>query len=281
MLKKQTNLIIPICVVWRNLQRMSIMNIKRHIKKLLIAPVIILSLNISSSFAGLINADILWIIDVSSSMGGDISQIRTRIGQFETEMNNNGINASYGLIEFGGNVSGTDDWNIVTDMTNTFTTFTSGLNSIAANHGNPESGTSAGLYGLNNITWTLGSVKNIILVTDEDDDSDGYNLTTGACSTRTNCNAFHNELTAQNALFNVIRSPNAGNTSLTYDYLAGEHGGTAFDILSFRSDPTNFFNNFIDTKVQEVIDHGTSVPEPSSLVLFSLALILFRFKLTN
>ena len=53
-----------------------------------------------------IPADIIWVIDVSASMGGDLNQVRTRIGQFNTAMVNNGINASYGLMEFGGNVIG-------------------------------------------------------------------------------------------------------------------------------------------------------------------------------
>ena len=221
--------------------------------------------------ASAVQVDILWLIDVSASMGGDISQIRTRIGQFETEMNNNGIDASYGLIEFGGNVSGTDDWSIVTDMTHTFSTFTTGLNSIAANHGNPESGSSAGLYGLNNITWTNGSLKNLILVTDEDDDSDGFNVTTGTLDSRTNGHAFDEALTAQDALFNVIRNPGAGNTSLVYDELAARHGGTAFDILSFRSDPTSFFDVFVDTKVAEIIEHD--VPSGgNALTMFAFGL---------
>lgn len=223
-----------------------------------------------SAYAAFIPADILWVIDVSASMGDDINQIRTRIGQFNTEMTNNGINASYGLIEFGGNVSGTDDWTIVTDMTSNFATFTTGLNSISANHGNPESGSSAGLFGLNNITWTDGSVKNIIMVTDEDDDSDGFNVTTGTCISRTNCNAFHNELTSMDALFNVIRNPGAGNTALTYDFLASEHGGTAFSILSFRSDPTAFFDSFIATKVEEI--KGRDVPEPGALLLIGMGM---------
>lgn len=233
---------------------------------------VVLLLSSSSAYAVFIPADILWVIDVSASMGGDINQVRTRIGQFNTEMTNNGIDASYGLIEFGGNVSGSDDWRIVTDMTSNFSTFTTGLNSIAANHGNPESGSSAGLFGLNNITWTDGSVKNIIMVTDEDDDSDGFNNTTGHCLVRFNCTAFHNELTAQDALFNVIRNPGAGNTALTYDYLASQHGGTAFDILAFRSDPAVFFDNFINTKVTEIKDQ-VEVPEPSTIALLALGLL--------
>jgi len=227
------------------------------------------------STAQAIPADILWVIDVSSSMGGDINEIRTRIGDFNLAMINAGIEPSYGLVEFGGNVSGTDDWALVTDITADLATFTTGLNSISANHGNPESGSSAGLFALGNATWTAGSVKNIILVTDEDDDSDGFNVTTGACGTRANCNAFDIALGAENALFNVIRNPGAGNTTLTYDFLAGQHGGTAFDILAFRNDPNAFFDNFVDTKVQEIIDNpGNPIPEPASMILFSAGLLL-------
>jgi hypothetical protein len=248
--------------------------VSKSMKTTLIAATLLVS---SNAYAATIPADILWLIDVSVSMGNDITQIRTRIGQFETAMNANSIDASYGLIEFGGNVSGSDDWAIVTDMTSNFATFTAGLNSISANHGNPESGSSAGFFGLNNITWTNGSVKNLILVTDEDDDSDGQasnaaNTCTGG--SRPECNAFHNELTAENALFNVIRSPGAGNTTNTYDFLASQHGGTAFSIALFRADPTAFFDNFIDTKVEEIKNTGV-VPIPAGIWLFGTALIGF------
>ncbi len=214
------------------------------------------------------------MIDVSSSMGGDLNQVRTRIGQFNTEMINNGIDASYGLIEFGGNLDRSNDWRIVTNMTSTFSTFTTGLNSIAANHGNPESGSSAGLFGMNNITWTGGdSVKNIIMVTDEDDDSDGFNDTSKTTAQRVNLQAFHAELTDHNALFNVIRNEGAGNTAITYDYLADQHGGTAFDILAFRSNPEPFFDNFIDTKVQEIKDHTDPIPEPATVALLGIGIV--------
>ncbi len=232
------------------------MNTLANLKKV-IAAVAVCSLFLTSSTANAaIDADILWLIDVSGSMGPDIDSVRTRIGQFETAMNDNGINASYGLIEFGGNVSGTDDWAIVTDMTNNFVTFQAGLNSITANHGNPEAGSSATLFGLNNITWTSGSVKNLILVTDEDDDS-----------TLADFNAANTGLTDERALFNFIGVPGVGNTNDRYGVLASGHGGTAFSITSFRNDPDPFFEHFIDTKVEEI---QSQVPEPSTLVIWSL-----------
>jgi hypothetical protein len=227
----------------------------------------------SPAQATFIPADILWLIDVSASMGPDIDQVRTRIGQFNTAMTNAGIDASYGLIEFGGNVDGFDDWRIVTDMTDDFGTFTTGLNSISADHGNPESGSSAGLFGLENISWNDGAVKNLIMVTDEDDDSDGFNDTTTPFADRAIAQAFDSKLSEFNALFNVIRNPGAGNTAITYDYLASQHGGTAFNILEFRSNPSDFFDNFIDTKVTEIQDNFNPVPEPTTMLLFGVGLM--------
>ena len=90
------------------------MNVVQKLRKsLAVAGIAGLVMAGSFSNAAAIPADILWVIDVSASMGGDISQIRTRIGQFDTALTNAGIDANYGLIEFGGNVSGTDDWSIV------------------------------------------------------------------------------------------------------------------------------------------------------------------------
>ena len=252
---------------------MNISRLGRSVKRALIATTLLAS---SNAYAVIVPADILWLIDVSASMGNDINQIRTRIGEFETAMNDNGIDANYGLVEFGGNVDGAgNDWQTVTDMTSNFATFTAGLNSIGATHGNPEDGTSAGLFGLNNISWNSGHVQNLILVTDEDDDSDGNISFTATCQggSRANCKAFDDELTAQNALFNVIRQPLAGNTTNTYDYLAAEHGGTAFSIALFRSNPDDFFTNFINTKVKEIKDSVPAIPVPAAFWLFGTALV--------
>jgi len=225
-------------------------------------------------------ADILWVVDTSGSMGGDITEVKNRIGDFNTAMVNNGIDAHYGLVEFGGNsgngsTSGSPTlFQDITDFA-TFDTAGNPFDKLSASGGGDEPGSEAGLLGLNNANFRSGSVINIILVTDEDDDSDTFSSSTGSCTTLTICNNFHNALTANDALFNVIRNPGFGNTANTYDFLASNHGGTAFDILAFRNDPQPFFDNFINTKVQEIKD--AAAPEPTTLALLGLSLVALRF----
>jgi hypothetical protein len=233
---------------------------------IILAIVGMLAFTNSPASAAFIPADILWVVDTSGSMGGDIAEVKARIQDFNTAMINAGIDANYGLVEFGGqsgNGYNSGTATLYQDITDYATFIADGgaFSKTSASGGGTEEGSYATLVGLNSATFRSGSVINVILITDEDDDS-----------SLTDFNSAEAALTAKKALFNFIGVPGTGNTNSRYGVLASNHGGYAFDIYDFRNDPENFFNTFIQYKVQEITEHN-AVPEPASMSLLSLGLL--------
>ncbi|NEP47197.1 MAG: VWA domain-containing protein, partial [Okeania sp. SIO2H7] len=136
-----------------------------------------------------IPSDIVWLLDTSGSMGGDINEVKSRIGDFDQAMIDSGIDARYALVRFGGNET------LIQDLTDfsTFTTPGSPFNLLRTNGGGTERGSRAVNVALANTSFRPGSVKNFILVTDEDDDSSFGDFSAASLS-----------LTETDTLFNFI-----------------------------------------------------------------------------
>ncbi len=183
-------------------------------------------------------ADIVWVVDTSGSMGGDIAQVKQRITEFDAVMLANGIDARYGLVRFGGAASLIQDITSFSDFTRAGGPF----QILTANGGGTEDG-SAALQTALGASFRNDAVRNLILVTDEDDD-----VPANRAALQTALDA-----TAIDELVNIIGNP--GNDSNNYyRNLAPANGGKFFNILDFRSDPAPFFTNFVQTKVVEIVD---------------------------
>ena len=192
-------------------------------------------------------ADIAFIIDTSGSMSGDIAEVRNRIIDFDSALVNNNIDARYGLTLFG---SGE---NFEQNLVN-FSTFNdpAGVFQTFSLSGGTERGSAATQVALDNSNFRTDSVKNLILITDEDDDSSVEQFDTVRAALGAD----------ETTLFNFIGVPGVGNTDERYDVLASENSGAAFNIIDFRNEPEPFFDAFINTKVQEIIDNTPVEPNP-------------------
>ncbi|MDP2986445.1 VWA domain-containing protein [Hydrogenophaga sp.] len=236
-------------------------------KKLVSGILTATALGMGSGANAAIVADIMWVIDTSGSMGDDIAQVKARILDFNTVMVANSIDANYGLVRYGGAPS------LIQDFT-TFATFSaagSPFSLLTDNGGGTEDGSLAIQTALT-ATYRENSVRNIILVTDEDDDVVGN---------RANLQADLDATVAKD-LINIIGNPNDDGGSYYRD-LAPANGGAFFNILDFRNNPQAFFTNFINTKVKEIVDDFCTlnptapecqnrVPEPGTLALLGISL---------
>lgn len=208
-----------------------------------------------------IAADIVWVVDYSASMSGDINQIIARINGLSTDFQNAGIDPRFGAVKFGDGIGlgGSGGPILMTGLTDA-----NGLQTALTNNlpvgGATEPGSFATSFALNNMSFRPGAVKNVIVVTDEDDDSSD-----------TEFNQANIDLETASALFNFIGVPGSGNTDDRYGVLADAYGGAAFNILDFRNSPDAFFANFTQTKIEEIIAPPQVVPLPAALPLFLTA----------
>ena len=185
--------------------------------------------------------DVVFIIDISGSMGPAIANVQAQLLNFNSQMQAAGIDAQYGLVLMPSPTGFSDDPTQVQDIVD-FATFTapgSPFQTIPIT-GATERGSDAILEALNlfdpdagptTFNYRPGSRIVPILLTNEDDDS----TTQAAIDAQA-------ALLSTNSLFYAIADPLFFNTASTYGTFATSTGGQLFDINNFLLDPTNFFN---------------------------------------
>lgn len=110
-------------------------------------------------------ADIVFILDTTSSMGDEIAQVKTNITNFANALKSSGVDYALGLMTFGDGIRSV--FFSGTMITNTDQFITS-VSSIGVNGGDetPENSFGAIRYAISNYKFRSGSQKIFVLVTD-------------------------------------------------------------------------------------------------------------------
>ncbi len=265
------------------------------LKKLLAGAAVALGMvGFGTSAQAAIATDIVFLVDESGSMSTVQANLRNNIGLFAQILAAGGVDARFGLAGYGNSSVAP---RMLTDFTSAanFATAAQGLQIS----GGTEPGFAATAFALNAIdgqsstfTYRTNAVKNIIIFTDEDNDTWNGNggRVNGAAPTY---GVIDSLLTQYNALFNAVVSSGGACTSTAansncYVPLALAHGGQQFNLNSLNT--TNqqvvqdFVTAFATAKLQETIDFcqrnpeapecqpSTDVPEPGILALLGLGL---------
>lgn len=131
-------------------------------------------------------ADIVFVIDITGSMGSKINQVKSNLDGFVNKLTDNGIDVQMGLVTYGDvNPSQGNDPIVKTTMTSNLSEFKAHLNSISLTGGGDYK--ESGLEGIADTTngalsynLRVPSAKQIILVTDaqvhDKNDGDGKSL---------------------------------------------------------------------------------------------------------
>ncbi len=169
-------------------------------------------------------ADVVFIIDESGSMGGDINEVRNNVNNIATQLGAS-LDPQYALVEFGGSSSAPGNPGLTTDLTDA-TGLSTALATLVAS-GGTEPGVEATIFAHDNVSFRPGAGVCYVLITDED--SDGGDLFTAVA-----------KLQAQNATWFGIVELGSGNTETMYGpdvgSLSEATGGEVFHINDFRAD---------------------------------------------
>ncbi|MFV2066518.1 MAG: beta strand repeat-containing protein, partial [Pirellulales bacterium] len=209
---------------------------------------------IQQAAGGATDADIVFMVDTSGSMGSDITELRNRFQTFDQELAAANINPRYGLVTFPARNPNADARQVlIPDLNNNsqltdFVDFASFINPNSPfmtfpTSGLTEKGSQATLEALNQFdatttfSYRAGAVPVPIILTDEDDDSVQADATAALAA-----------LLAQGGIFfGITLGPTSnrfGNTAATYGAFAQATNGRLFDIGDFRNDPSAFFLAF-------------------------------------
>lgn len=269
-------------------------------KKLFASAAVILGV---ASFTGQAQAaavaDVVVVVDESGSMGGEHAWLPGMISSLDTALAGKGITGNFALVGFGASSPAP---HLLTDFT-TAAGFGTAAGSLVTS-GGFEDGYDGIDYAFSTVSWTAGSARNVILVTDEDRDVNDATVTltsvaglfssTGALWNTVNDALFSSDSTAAGGILGIDSDGNAykadgvggftvetggtassgfGTTIADYVTPALATGGAAWDLNLLRAGGVtsdSFTAAFVDIKVEEI---QQQLPEAGSLGLLGLGLI--------
>jgi hypothetical protein len=214
-----------------------------------------------------VDADIMFVIDQSGSMGGEFNFLGGAIGGFLSALQGDSRigTARAGLITY-------EDSNNITlqsGLTDDATALETSFNGVATFGGTEDAyaAIDAALPGGNTnlaINYAANAVKSLVLITDEDaDDAFSYSNSFG-----TGESAIGDLLDSTGFLNNIIYRKGTSDDD-DFDGIARPSTGL-FSIADFRSDRQSFFDEFTRTKIQEITT--SDVPLPAGLPLMLLGI---------
>jgi hypothetical protein len=191
--------------------------------------------------------DIMLCVDLSASTNPIIDQIKAKILTFDSYLSALGYDTNYGLVTFGDHTSLPFTPDFLQDLTD-FTTFSAPAGAFdsmtASASGAIEFGHQAISLACTSATWRTGSLRLVILLTDEDDDNGPY---VGHPTDATEISAGRSDLTSVGARFyyagylsqlDVPQTGGTGRDPRDYQDTADQHLGKGYDILDFIDDAT-------------------------------------------
>lgn len=199
--------------------------------------------------------DVIYLIDVSISMGPYIDALKSNIKQFNTFLVANGFDARYAYVKYGNALSSSPLGNGVVleqDLVDYDTFVAPGGNFDLLEQSPTGAIEFLSHAGIEAFTASRRPYSTAIIValTNEDDDSTSAS---GSFAYRDQLDQLCFDYDAR---FFAIRTPigDPYNVATTIDYLTARHGGASYDLGEFIADPTGFFAQF----QQDVL--GSAIP---------------------
>ena len=186
-------------------------------------------------------ADIVFVFDVTGSMGGEISGLKAKASAFADALASRGIDYRLGLVSYGDEIRSSNDF---TDNITTFKTWIDGLS--ASGGGDTKENSLEGLAKATTLSFRTISQRIAILITDADYHEAGES---GGGTTSYTTESMTALLNSLHIVTNVV-----GPNQSQFHQLAGETGGLWFNI---------------DSDFQAIIDRISSILSSQYVVTYT------------
>jgi flagellar hook assembly protein FlgD len=203
--------------------------------------------------------DVVFLIDYSGSMGGEIASVKNNISSFANTLAQQSVDFQLGIVAYSDVTVGYTQYLssakeplVKYPFTNVIADFQSSLNGLSVKFGGdlPESGLESIMDptdGALTFPFREGAAKNFVLVTDAMVHSDP-----GSDYTNYNITDVANQLLAQNVQVTVI-GPNSGGTRTQLETLSNTTKGSYLDIAgNFATELSNLATQIVNKRSYDI-----------------------------